>query len=517
MPKISFLTFAYNSEKYIEKCAQSVLSQTLEDIEWIVIDNGCTDRTYDILKKYADRDSRMRIYRNRENSHKKDADYQYMDYYSIIPLVQGEYFATLDSDDAYDVNFAQEMYSAAKENDADMVMCGNRFVEEASGREIGRRMPPQFSGDVKAMCKALPAFYACLRPMWERLYKTETWRAHEGYLLEHMQGMQNGADTYLNLKYLSVCKKVTSVCKVLHEYLVRNSSVYSSNLYMDRYKCYDLIFLEGLTLLTRMDAASVDNVTFLYNVHIESLKDLIGVAERAIGAAYEDRILFLIKLVHSPVFLLYYRKIDTKLLESFLEPTLVLTMQLVTQALEQGGMTEKLSLEASRFLKAFEGNPHDLEKQIVVDKLSDYTRCLEDARKTAIITNPEKCASLMMKKENGCPLLVVANTAFYERYTDICFMILQKRYGEALEHMSELLLEQDPIEDRETFLQLYLTVAAANEDEVAFVYAKFQLAWFYFDNKQLHLCSEAVQELTEMGFEDHEDLVRLREMLETAG
>ena len=55
------------------------------------------------LKKYAEKDQRIRVYRNKENSHKEGAVYEYEDYYAAISLVRGEYFATLDSDDIYEV------------------------------------------------------------------------------------------------------------------------------------------------------------------------------------------------------------------------------------------------------------------------------------------------------------------------------------------------------------------------------------------------------------------------------
>ena len=58
-PKISVILSAYNEEKFIRKAIESVVNQTLEDIEIIIINDGSTDNTLDIINSYADKDSRI--------------------------------------------------------------------------------------------------------------------------------------------------------------------------------------------------------------------------------------------------------------------------------------------------------------------------------------------------------------------------------------------------------------------------------------------------------------------------
>lgn len=92
-PKISILIPTYNSEKYIRKCLNSVIKQTFYDIEIVCLDDCSKDSTYDILKEYANRDKRIRIYRNKVN--KGIATNRNL----LIKLCHGEYMFFLDSDD----------------------------------------------------------------------------------------------------------------------------------------------------------------------------------------------------------------------------------------------------------------------------------------------------------------------------------------------------------------------------------------------------------------------------------
>ena len=67
MPKVSVIIPVYNVEKYLQECLDSVINQTLQDIEIICVNDGSTDKSFNILESYARKDSRVKII-NRENS-----------------------------------------------------------------------------------------------------------------------------------------------------------------------------------------------------------------------------------------------------------------------------------------------------------------------------------------------------------------------------------------------------------------------------------------------------------------
>ena len=95
MPTISIITPAYNCEKYLEEAVESVLAQTMQDWEMLIIDDCSSDNTYDCMEKLAQRDKRIRIFRNIQNTGAA-ATRNYG-----IRQAKGQWIAFLDSDDLW--------------------------------------------------------------------------------------------------------------------------------------------------------------------------------------------------------------------------------------------------------------------------------------------------------------------------------------------------------------------------------------------------------------------------------
>lgn len=93
MSKVTVLVAAYNAEKYLEACLDSLVNQTLKDIQIVCIDDASTDSTPAILQKYADKDSRIRILRRNENAGQAVARNM------GIEVADGDYITMLDADD----------------------------------------------------------------------------------------------------------------------------------------------------------------------------------------------------------------------------------------------------------------------------------------------------------------------------------------------------------------------------------------------------------------------------------
>ena len=117
MPKVSVIVPFYNVEKYIEKCLETLVNQTLDDIEIILVNDGSKDKTVDIVKKYKEMYSNKIVYLEKENGGLSDA----RNY--AIPYARGEYIAFLDSDDYVEINMYKEMYEIAQKENSDMVEC----------------------------------------------------------------------------------------------------------------------------------------------------------------------------------------------------------------------------------------------------------------------------------------------------------------------------------------------------------------------------------------------------------
>ena len=117
MPKVSVIVPFYNVEKYIEKCLETLVNQTLDDIEIILVNDGSKDKTVDKVEKYKEMYSNKIVYLEKENGGLSDA----RNY--AIPYARGEYIAFLDSDDYVETNMYKEMYEIAQKENSDMVEC----------------------------------------------------------------------------------------------------------------------------------------------------------------------------------------------------------------------------------------------------------------------------------------------------------------------------------------------------------------------------------------------------------
>lgn len=115
-PKVSIIVPVYNCEKYLHQCMDSLLVQTLADIEVICVNDGSTDSSEKILFNYAAKDKRVRII-HKENAGVSEAR-------NIgLNCASGEFIMFVDSDDWIDAEMCEHMYQLAQKHNAQFVMC----------------------------------------------------------------------------------------------------------------------------------------------------------------------------------------------------------------------------------------------------------------------------------------------------------------------------------------------------------------------------------------------------------
>lgn len=117
MPKVSVIVPFYNVEEYIEKCLETLVSQTLEDIEIILVNDGSKDKSIKIVNKFLKTYPEKLVYLEKENGGLSDARNYAINY------AKGEYIAFLDSDDYVEKDMYEKMYELAKKENSDMVEC----------------------------------------------------------------------------------------------------------------------------------------------------------------------------------------------------------------------------------------------------------------------------------------------------------------------------------------------------------------------------------------------------------
>lgn len=134
-PKVSIIVPVYKAEKYLRRCIDSILAQSLSDFEVLLVDDGSPDQSGDICDEYAKKDSRVRVF-HKINGGVSSARQ------CGIDNAKGEYTIHADPDDWVESNMLEELYRKAKEDDADMVICDYYINYEKTHNEIYVKQQP---------------------------------------------------------------------------------------------------------------------------------------------------------------------------------------------------------------------------------------------------------------------------------------------------------------------------------------------------------------------------------------
>lgn len=166
MAKISVVVPVYNVEKYLKECIDSIINQTLEDIEIICVNDGSTDSSLEILNDYAKKDSRI-IVINKSNSgygHTMNMG---------LNAASGEYIGIIESDDFADKNMFEDLYKLAKESDADIVKgdwynywSKNKFARKNNRISSAKTLKLTNAKQDKSLLRINPS-------VWSAIYKKE--------------------------------------------------------------------------------------------------------------------------------------------------------------------------------------------------------------------------------------------------------------------------------------------------------------------------------------------------------
>jgi glycosyltransferase involved in cell wall biosynthesis len=132
--KISVIIPVYNIEDYLKECLDSIVNQSLDDIEIICVNDGSTDSSLDILKEYGNADSRVRII-SQENKGIGCARN------TALTSVKGEYVYFMDGDDILELDALEKLYNLAVERDVDFIMFKISNFNEDTGEIIDDEFP----------------------------------------------------------------------------------------------------------------------------------------------------------------------------------------------------------------------------------------------------------------------------------------------------------------------------------------------------------------------------------------
>lgn len=523
MGKIYFQTRAYNAEKTLARCINSVLGQTKygEDIVYWILDNGSTDRTHEILQEYARNDSRIKLFYCRENNAQTDETEVFWD----MPLLlqDDDCYCAVDSDDEYKLDFLEKMLPFMEKNDLDIAVCGNDFVDAASGTLSGQRVlereviidtPEKFSA-------TFPFYHQFMRTIWGKLYRGRVSR--KVYLkakeeLPTWAGVGYGEDTLNVFLQLKSSTRFGIYPETFYRYYVSQKSV-SYTWDSQRIDSDQILNEDAEEFLEKFGPISTQNREFLDRVYANAVSDSIHVLCSAHGMTAEEKLKELRKAVDYRV---------TSDMMAFDNPDVARCKRNIFNSALNFGLG--LKQENENFRAALTLICPNCAPFISVGELELYARevALQNAlfndNMTEIVNHLLRLISKgaytkqfdlfkMVEKFSADRGLAaeISDTKFIRKYSDIFFMIWQKKYVQALDQMTEKLVKEKSFD--EAFLQVYLTLAAILESVDEFVIGKVKLASYYCNQNQSDQCRAVLDDLADMGVEDNDEIKDIKTKL----
>ncbi len=237
--KVSVIVPIHNTEQYLKRCLESLINQSLQEIEIILIDDGSTDNSLKLIKSYAEKDNRIKIL-TQANSGAASARN------AGLFIAKGEYVGFVDSDDYIDLSFYEKLYKKAKETNSEIVKCKGRMIE-LSGKtsSFGVRLE---------MVKKNKAYLA--RSFTTCIYDRNFMRKNK---IIFPTDMCVGEDAFLILNAVLKTDKIEFIDEELYYYIRRENSLDSKELNDEKIKSILKFISNSIELICNSD---LDSETF---------------------------------------------------------------------------------------------------------------------------------------------------------------------------------------------------------------------------------------------------------------
>ena len=268
MPIVSIIVPVYNVEKYISRCIDSILAQTFNDWECILVDDGSPDKSGDICDEYAARDSRIRVI------HKQNGGVSFARN-AGLSAAQGEYIYFIDSDDYVEREALELLLSKAKQSEADIMVHGivNDYIYKHSSTAVKYvSLPEKDYSTILEMSDR----WGLLKGPVNKLFKNSIIK---NKALRFDESISYGEDTKFTFEYLVHCHSIAFVPRHLYHYCFRNKDSLTSKDYPFDFwiKTAEMLRDIRLPIMTsfHMPLSYLDFVHFVYVMHVsKAIKSL---------------------------------------------------------------------------------------------------------------------------------------------------------------------------------------------------------------------------------------------------
>lgn len=224
MCKISVIIPVYNTESYVQSCLDSVISQSMQDLEVICVDDCGSDNSMAIVEEYQKKDERIKIIRHKKNRGLCPARNTGM------KIAKGDYIFFLDSDDYIEANIFRRCLKTITETMADVLMTRTRvYGETANDESMDKRVMSakkklkfrQFLPYTVTVENFSSSYYSLPKVAWGRLYRLEFMRKKEITFID--KNIAYG-DRGFYIKLLASQPKISQITEICVNHLIRAKS-----------------------------------------------------------------------------------------------------------------------------------------------------------------------------------------------------------------------------------------------------------------------------------------------------
>lgn len=212
--KVSIIIPIYNMENYLGKCIESIIKQSYKNIEIILINDGSTDRSEIICKKYQIKDKRIKVIfsENKGVSNARNLG---------IEASTGEYMLFIDPDDTVDERYIEEMLTCIKEYYCDVVFCLAKHIYP----KLNKIYTIKLENEEKISNDFIKDFYLIAEQFhtpWGKLYKSDIIKKYD---IKFPIDLITSEDQVFNQEYLKHIKTYRFLNRNLYNYYIRNNSI----------------------------------------------------------------------------------------------------------------------------------------------------------------------------------------------------------------------------------------------------------------------------------------------------
>ena len=253
-PLISVYTSVYNAEPWLHQSIESVLNQTLTNFEYIILNNGSTDRSGEIINSFAAKDHRIRVITNLENVPGIRRDI-------FGPEAKGKYITQLDADDWWEPDYLERLVKLAEENDLDIVCTGNYVHEEATGTVSVHCLEQQLIMSPQTYADQMGQYIWFFQALWSKLIRADI--ARKTMLPPSIRCY---ADTMFCHELIRNSVRLGIDNSALHHYRVHNKSLLGKR-NPTRFDATVLFYRYIMGFLSDYGADHADNVMYEQNCY----------------------------------------------------------------------------------------------------------------------------------------------------------------------------------------------------------------------------------------------------------